>query len=234
MLLASLSRTDFAWLAPHLEHVTMPQGSVLHEVASVIRYVYFPTTALVSLVGLTKEGQGTEVGMIGVEGFCGIPIVFGGNSQQYASTIQMSGDLEKLAIHVLDERDGKTPLSEVMRGYALIQLGQITQSAICNRFHTLTQRLCRWLLTAADRVGRNKLELTQEYLSQMIGARRSALAEVVGRLQKKGFIRCTRGCVVLVQRAGVEQAACECYGLVKQQIDAFLSGPGFPRSRDRI
>jgi hypothetical protein len=98
--------------------------------------------------------------MIGPEGFCGIPIVMGGRSQRYASTVQMAGSLEKLAIHVLDEKNGKTPLSDVMRGYALIQLGQITPSAICNRFHTLTQRLCRWLLSAADRVRTDKLELT--------------------------------------------------------------------------
>ncbi len=233
LILASLSKANYAGLHPHLEHMVMAQGTVLYEAGATIRHVYFPRTALISLVGLTAQGQGTEVGMIGDEGFLGVPIVFGARTQQYAATVQMAGTVEKVGLHVLEEKNGKTPLSDVLRRYAMIQLGQISQSAICNRFHSLTQRLCRWLLTAADRVGTPRLELTQEYLSQMIGARRPAVATVVSRLQKHGLITCKRGCVVLVQRAGLEAAACECYGLVKNEIEAFLRGPDFTNRAKR-
>ena len=233
MILASLSKANYAELQPYIEHVSLAQGIVLYEVGATIRHVYFPRTALVSLVGLTIEGQGTEVGMIGAEGFVGVPVVFGARTQQYAATVQMAGSVEKVGIHVLDEKNGKAFLSDVLRRYAMIQLGQISQSAICNRFHTLTQRLCRWLLTAADRVATHRLELTQEYLSQMIGARRPAVAEVVSRLQKDGLLTCTRGLVVLVQRVGLEAAACECYGLVKNDIEGFLRGPDFTNRAKR-
>ncbi len=233
LILASLSKANYAGLQPYLEHTILAQGTVLYEAGGTIRHVYFPRTALISLVGLTVEGQGTEVGMIGDEGFLGVPVVFGARTQQYAATVQMAGSVEKVGLHVLDEKNGKTPLSDVLRRYAMIQLGQISQSAICNRFHSLTQRLCRWLLTAADRVGTPRLELTQEYLSQMIGARRPAVATVVSRLQKNGLITCQRGCVVLVRRVGLEAAACECYGQVKNEIEAFLRGPDFTNRAKR-
>jgi CRP-like cAMP-binding protein len=208
--------------------VETTQRTVLYEAGATIRHVYFPRTGLISLVGLTAEGQGTEVGMIGAEGFCGIPVMFGGTSQQFQATVQITGTVEKMPIHLLDERSGKTPLSDVLRRYALIQLNQITQSAICNRFHTLTQRLCRWLLTAADRTETDALELTQEYLSQMIGARRPALAYVVGRLQRKGLIRGERNCIRVVHRQGLEALACECYGAVRNDIEAFLTSIAVP------
>jgi CRP-like cAMP-binding protein len=226
-ILASLSKANLAGLHPHLEHTILAQGTVLYQVGATIQHVYFPRTALISLVGLTVQGQGIEVGMIGNEGFLGVPVIFGARTQQYAATVQITGSAEKVGIHVLDEKDGKTPFSDVLRRYAMIQLGQISQSAICNRFHSLTQRLIRWLLTAADRVGTPRLELTQEYLSQMIGAQRPPVATVVNRLEKNGLITCTRGSVVLVQREELEAAACECYGRVRNDIEAFLRGPDF-------
>ena len=228
-ILDSLSKANYAQLQPELEHVVLKQGTVLYEVGATIRHLYFPRTALVSLVGLTTEGNGTEVGMIGAEGFCGIPIVFGSRSQRFEATIQIAGSLDKVGVHVLDEEQGKTPLSNVLRRYALTQLSQITQSAICNRFHTLTQRLCRWLLTAADRVDNTRLQLTQEYLAQMIGARRPAVAAVVGYLEKLGLMTCSRGCVVLVKREPMEAKACECYTLIRKEIETFLQGPDFAR-----
>ena len=229
MILASLSESHYAELQPHLQQVAVAQGTVLYEVGVAIQYVYFPSTALISLIGLTIQGQGTEVGMIGAEGFLGVPVVFGARTQQYAATVQMAGSVERLGIQVLEEKNGEIPLSAVLRRYAMIQLGQISQSAICNRFHTLTQRLCRWLLTAADRVETDQLVLTQEYLSQMIGARRPAVAEVVGRLQKRGLIHCKRGEVKLVRREEVRAASCECYGLVKHELEEFLQALPFPR-----
>lgn len=228
-ILASLSKANFAGLQPHLEHMALAQGTVLYEVGAFIRHVYFPRTALISLVGLTAQGQGTEVGMIGDEGFLGVPVVFGARTQQYAATVQMAGSVERLELHALDEKDGKTPLSDVLRRYAMIQLGQISQSAICNRFHSLTQRLCRWLLTAGDRVASTRLELTQEYLSQMIGARRPAVAKVLRQLQQQDFITSKRGTVIIVAREKLEAHACECYAIIRNEIEAFLQGPDFPR-----
>lgn len=137
MILAPLSKANFGELQPHLKRLILNQGTVLYKVGVEIRHVYFPRTALISLVGLTIEGQGTEVGMIGAEGFLGVPVLFGARSQQYAATVQMTGSVERLEIDVLNETNGKTPLTGILRQYAMIQLGQISQSAICNRFHTL-------------------------------------------------------------------------------------------------
>ncbi len=227
MILSTLSPADYAYMASGLEHVTLATGTVLYDAGSTIQHVYFPCTALVSLVGLTTTGQGTEIGMIGAEGFCGIPILFGAQRQRFGATIQIAGSLDKVPVGALDETNGKTPLSDVLRRSALTQLSQIMQSAICNRFHTLTQRLSRWLLTAADRVATSRLELTQEYLAQMIGAQRSTVAEVVSQLETQGFLVHTRGCLDLVDHVGMEKAACECYALMKEDMEAYLQGPEF-------
>ena len=200
---------------------------MLNEAGATLQHVYFPRTALVSLVGLTADGHATEVGMVGAEGFCGVPVVLGSRIQRFEATVQVSGSLEKVAVHVLEEKSGKTPLSDVLRRYALTQFDEIAQSSICNRFHTLSQRLCRWLLTASDRVATHQLDLTQEYMAQMIGAQRSAVAEVLGGLEQQGLVTRTRGCVEIIHRPGMQSAACECYGLMKEAIEAFLGALNF-------
>lgn len=236
MILGTLSNAFYGKLHAQLEAVTLRAGTVLYNVGEPIQHVYFPRTALVSLVGLTPDGQGTEVAMIGPEGFLGVPVLLGARSQQYEATIQIGGRLWKLRKEALDAAEGDgSPLTRILRRYATVRLNQISQSAICNRFHTLKQRLCRWLLTAADRMKTKRLDLTQEFLAQMIGARRPATAKTLGLLRRKRFIGGKRGCVEILNYPAVEAATCECYQFTKQEIEAFQQSlqstglPNFPR-----
>jgi len=151
-ILGALSNVYYKKLSGQMEPVTLRAGMVLYDVGEPIKHVYFPRTAVVSLVGLTADGRGTEVAMIGSEGFLGVPILLGAISQPYEATIQIAGRLWKMRKEVLDgPEDGALSLTRILRRYATIRVNQISQSAICNRFHSLKQRLCRWLLTAADR-----------------------------------------------------------------------------------
>ena len=233
-ILGMLSNAFYGKLHAQLEAVTLRAGTVLYDVGEPIAHVYFPRTALVSLVGLTADGRGTEVAMIGPEGFLGVPVLLGARSQQYEATIQIGGRLWKLRKEALDGADGDgSPLTRILRRYATVRLNQISQSAICNRFHTLKQRLSRWLLTAADRLKTNRLDFTQEYLSLMIGARRPATAKTLGLLRRDRFIGGERGCVVILNSAALEAVTCECYQFAKQEIEAFqlsLQVTGLPNS----
>lgn len=226
LILRMLPKAAYGELEAQLELVTLPMGTVLYDVGEPIEHVYFPRTALVSLVGLTEEGQGTEMSMIGPEGFVGLPIVLGLATQQYEATIQMAGTLWKLPKEAVDGTNGHClPLTTILHRYTGVRLTQLAQSAICNRFHTLKERLCRWLSTAADRMQTEHLTLTQEFLAQMIGARRPALASTLGGLQRKRLIAGERGRIMILNRPALEAAACACYGLVKREIEAFLRSP---------
>jgi CRP-like cAMP-binding protein len=188
-ILGALSNASYEKLSAQMDPVTLQAGTVLYHVGEPIKHVYFPRTALISLVGLTEDGRGTEIAMIGFEGFLGVPVLLGATNQQYEATIQIGGRLWKMRKEVLDgPEDGALSLTRLLRRYATIRVNQISQSAICNRFHSLRQRLCRWLLTAADRTKSDRLDLTQEFLSQMIGARRPATAKTLGLLRRKRFI----------------------------------------------
>lgn len=229
-ILGALSNASYAKLSAQMESVTLRAGTVLYDVGEPITHVYFPRTALVSLVGLTADGRGTEVAMIGFEGFLGVPVLLGAISQQYEANIQIGGRLWKMRKEVLDgPEDGALSLTRILRRYATIRVNQISQSAICNRFHSLKQRLCRWLLTAADRTKSNRLDLTQEFLSHMIGARRPATAKTLGLLRRKRFIGMERGCIRILNQTALEAASCECYRSGKQELDTFhrsYQGPG--------
>lgn len=229
-ILGALSNASYAKVSAQMESVTLRAGTVLYDVGEPITHVYFPRTALVSLVGLTADGRGTEVAMIGSEGFLGVPILLGAISQPYEATIQIGGRLWKMRKEVLDgPEDGALSLTRILRRYATIRVNQISQSAICNRFHSLKQRLCRWLLTAADRTKSNRLDLTQEFLSHMIGARRPATAKTLGLLRRKRFIGMERGRIRILNQTALEAASCECYRSGRQELDTFhrsYQGPG--------
>jgi CRP-like cAMP-binding protein len=221
-ILGALSNAYYGKLHAQMEPVTLLAGTVLYHVGEPIKHVYFPRTALISLVGLTEDGRGTEVAMIGSEGFLGVPVLLGAISQPYEAIIQIAGRLWKMRKEVLDgpEDDGPS-LTRILRRYATVRLNQISQSAICNRFHTLRQRLCRWLLTAADRTKSHRLELTQEYLSQIIGARRPATAKTLGLLRRKRFIGAERGCILILNHKALVAASCECYRSATQELEMF-------------
>jgi hypothetical protein len=160
--------------------------------------------------------------MIGSEGFLGVPVLLGAISQPYEATIQLGGRLWKMRKEVLEGTEDDSPfLICLLRRYATIRVNQISQSAICNRFHTLRQRLCRWLLTAADRTKNNRLDLTQEYLSQMIGARRPATAQTLSLLRRKRFVGAERGRIRILNKTALEAASCECFKFAQRELETF-------------
>lgn len=223
-IIKSLSPDAYWKLEPHLELVTVEQGEELHRPGQPIEHVYFPRTALISLMGMTADGQATEVGMVGHEGFLGVPILFGALSKQYSAPIQVAGSLWKISTKpILQMKQEESSFIATLQRYASVRLTQLMQSAICNQFHTVNQRMCRWLSTMADRTGLENLAFTQELLAQMLGARRPTVAVAMGQLQNDGLLTYSRGNIVIRQREAIRAKACECFDIVNKEIGNFLS-----------
>jgi len=233
-ILRALSQVRYGKLYPQMQPVTLQAGTVLYDVGEPIKHVYFPRTAIVSLVGLTADGRGTEVAMVGPEGFLGVPVLLGALSQLYEARIQIGGHLWKLRKEELLEstEDDGSSFSRILGRYAMVRLNQISQSAICNRFHSLKQRLCRWVLTAVDRTKSTRLDLTQEFLSQMIGARRPATAKTLGLLRRKRVIGGERGYITILNQKTLEATTCECYQSAKDELETFQRNSGILRAPD--
>jgi CRP-like cAMP-binding protein len=223
-LLAALPPEEYARLAPSLEVVRLPAGRVLCEVGGSIRYLYFLKGGMASLLSITEDGHSMEVGMIGNEGVVGLPAVLGIDSAPYRVVVQLSGNALRIRADVLRaefRRGGR--LHGLLLRYMHTLLTQISQSAACNRYHTMQARLCRWLLISRDRAHTDTLLLTQEFLSQMIGAPRTRVTLVAGSLQRAGLISYSRGKITIVDRRGLEARSCECYRIVTQQMSHFLA-----------
>ena len=224
-ILTTLPRKEYVALFPHLEAVTLPQGETIYMPDDHIRYVYFPIKGMVSLVSITGGGDTIEVAMVGNEGMLGIPVVLGGDTTPYQAEVQIAGDGLKMKAHVLRDifSQGGT-LQELLLRYTNLLIGQLSQSAVCNRFHTVGQRLCRWLLVARDRVDSDNFKLTQEYLSQMMGSHRPNVTVAARTLQEMGLINYNRGQISILDRQRLEAYACECYSVVKERFDEFCFG----------
>lgn len=223
-LLAALPREEYARLAPHLEVVRLPAGRVLSEAGGSIRYLYFLKGGMASLVSITEDGHSVEVGMIGNEGVVGLSAVLGIDSAPYRVVMQLSGNALRIRADVLRaefSRGGR--LQGLLLRYMHTLLTQISQSAACNRYHTMQARLCRWLLISRDRAHTNTLLLTQEFLSQMIGAPRPRVTLVAGGLQRAGLISYSRGKIIILDKPGLEAKSCECYRIVREQMNHFLA-----------
>lgn len=224
LFLAALPRPEFDLLAPHLEQVHLAHGAILYAGGDAIQAVYFPTTALISLVGATPEGGYTEVGMVGWEGMAGLPLFLGMKTQDYEAMCQIEGDGLKMSANAFQEHCYQlTSLRDALLRYTHLRICHLSQSAICNRFHELEQRLCRWLLVAHDHVQSGQLRFTQEFLAMMIGARRPAVGLVAGRLQAAGLIRYHRGEITILNRRGLETLACDCYQVMRNALDRFIA-----------
>jgi len=188
----------------------------LYEAGCPISQVYFPNGGLVSLLASTEEGQVVEVAMAGIDGMVGIPIALERDTMPYRATVHVAGTAFRMAAGALrEELDRGGPLRAHLLRYASWLLGEITQSAICNRFHSVKARLCRWLLVVGDRTGQERFSLTQEFLSQMLGSRRQGVNEAIDSLQASRLILYKRGSLSILSREGIERAACECYSIVK-------------------
>jgi CRP-like cAMP-binding protein len=223
-LLAALLDAEFDRLSPHLELVPMRLGDVLYESGGKLAHVYFPTTSVVSLHYLLENGGSSEIAGVGNEGVLGISLFMGGDSTPSRAIVQTGGFGYRLPARILMEEFNRA--SAVMRlllRYTQALMTQMSQTAVCNRHHSVEQQLCRWLLLTLDRLPTNELTMTQELIANMLGVRREGVTEAAGRLQARGFISYRRGHITVLDRKGLEQNVCECYAVVKKEFARLLS-----------
>jgi CRP-like cAMP-binding protein len=223
-LLASLPPEEYERLSPHLKLVRLIPGKILYNAGEFVRHAYFPMGGMICLLSTTADGRTIEVGMIGSEGMSGIPIILKSSVAPYQIMVQLAGNAVVIEGDKLKEefqRGGY--FQDLLLRYAHTVLIQIAQSAACNRFHTVEERLCRWLLVSRDRVQTDLIYLTQEFLSHMLGVPRTSVTMIAGALQKKGLIRYSRGKISIIDRRRLEADSCECYRLVREEISHFLA-----------
>jgi CRP-like cAMP-binding protein len=223
-LLAALPSAEFAPLANHLELVPMPLGQMLYEPGTQLRYAFFPTTCIVSLHYVTASGATAETAGAGNEGMVGVSLFMGGNTTSSSAVVQTAGHAYRLDRHVLKQEFDRAGLFQrLLLRYAQALMTQMAQTAACNRHHSVEQQLCRWLLLTMDRVPTRELIMTQELVASMLGVRRESVTEVAGDLQTAGYIRYRRGHITVLNRVGLERHTCECYGVVKAEINRLLN-----------
>lgn len=222
-LLAVLPNDTWQRLRPHLEPVHLHMGQVLCEAGGGVDYVYFPITAIVSLLLLTENGATAEVGVVGNEGMVGISLVMGGANTPSRAIVQCAGQAFRIKGEIFKkEFHHSQPLMHLMLRYIQALITHIAQTAVCNRHHCLDQQLCGWLLYNLDRLPGNELLMTQELIANTLGVRREGVTEAALKLQKQGLISYARGHISVLDRAGLERRACECYSVVKREYDRLL------------
>jgi CRP-like cAMP-binding protein len=223
-LLAALPTAEFERLARHLEPVAMALGQILYEPGSQLQHAYFPTTAIVSLHYVTESGASAETAGVGNEGVVGISLFMGGDTTPSSAVVQTAGHAYRLERSLLKEEFNRGGLMlRLLLRYTQALITQMNQTAACNRHHSLEQQLCRWLLLTLDRLPSNELVMTQELVASMLGVRREGITEAAGNLQRAGLIRYRRGHISVLERPGLEAAACECYSVVKKELGRLLS-----------
>lgn len=212
--------------ARQLERVELPLGQTLYEPGSALRHVYFPTTAIASLVHVTQTGASTEIAVVGNEGMVGVALLLGGESTLTRAVVQSTGfGLRLSAQTVSDEFTHNGPVRHLLLRYTQALLTQTAQSAVCNRHHSIEKRLCRWLLTNLDRSRGSELEWTHELVANMLGVRREGVTEAALKLQADGLIRYSRCHTAVLDRPELERRTCECYAMLKKECDRLLPGP---------
>jgi CRP-like cAMP-binding protein len=219
-LLAILPREEYQRLLPDLQHLDFSLGEVLYESSERLDYVYFPTNAVVSLLYTMANGATAEMGLVGSDGVVGIALFLGGETTPNRAVVQVAGHAFKMKAKVLQEEFARGgPFQLALLRYTQALITQISQTAVCNRLHSVEQRLCRWLLLSQDRVRSDELRMTQEFISNMLGGRRESVTVAAGRLQDAGLIRYARGNIKILDRPGLESIVCECYSIVKRETD---------------
>jgi CRP-like cAMP-binding protein len=222
-LLAALPEREWSLWLPHLEPVELPLGTVIYESGGKLTHVYFPTTAIISLLYVMENGGSAEIAVVGYEGIVGISLFMGGETTPSRAVVQSAGTGFRLkATMVMEEFNRAGPVLHLLLRYTQALITQMAQTAVCNRHHTLDQQLCRWLLLSLDRLRTNELAMTQELIANMLGVRREGVTEAAGRLDKAGLIRYQRGRITVLDRAGLEERTCECYAVVKREYDRLL------------
>jgi CRP-like cAMP-binding protein len=222
-LLAALSEQDYERLLPRLEIVPSGLKEVVHEPGGPLSYVYFPITSVFSLVTLMADGAAIEFATVGKEGMVGLPAFLGAETMRSRAFSQVPGEAVRMKVEVFREAISRSgPFQRVLLRYTHALLNQIAQTAACNRLHSIEERCSRWLLMTHERVGRDQFLLTQESLGEMLGVRRQSVSAVAGVLQKAGLIRYRHGQMTVLDRPGLEAAACECYGIIRREFDRLL------------
>jgi CRP-like cAMP-binding protein len=222
-LLAALPGEEYDRLLPQLHQVSFDLGQVVYEFGGHLDYVYFPTTAIVSLLYTMENGSSAEMGLTGNDGVVGIALFMGGGTMPNRAVVQSAGGAVRMKARVLQDefaRGGK--FQHVLLRYTQALITQISQTAVCNRLHSVEQQLCRWLLLSHDRVKTDELIMTQELIADMLGVRREGVTVAAGRLQDSGAIRYVRGHIKILDRKKLEATVCECYRVVKDEFDRLL------------
>jgi len=222
-LLAALPDAEFERLAPHLELVPMLLGDTLYEPGGQLKHVIFPTTAIVSLLYVMESGSSAEIAGVGNEGMLGISLFMGGDTTPSSAVVQTAGHGYRLPGKLLKDEFNRGGLMQgLLLRYTQALLTQMCQTAACNRHHSIEQQLCRWLLLTLDRLPSNELVMTQELVASALGVRREGVTEAAGRLQRAGVIRYRRGHIAVLHRSGLEAGACECYAVVRKELDRLM------------
>ena len=217
-LLAALPEAELQRWLPQLEPIQMPLGQVLYEPGRVLSHVYFPTSAIVSLLYVMENGASAEIAVVGNEGIVGVALFMGGESTPSRAVVQSAGQGLRLHSQAMKEEFGRGgPVMHLLLRYTQALITQMAQTAVCNRHHTLDQQLCRWLLLSLDRLQSDELVMTQELIANMLGVRREGVTEAALKLQKLGLIRYARGRISVLDRQGLEKRTCECYEVVRAE-----------------
>ena len=224
-LLAALPAAAMERWTSHLEPVELPLAAVLYESRQIENHVYFPISGIVSLLYTMKNGDSAEIAVVGREGMVGISLIMGGNSTPSRAVVQSAGKGFRLQAQFIKHEFAKSaPVSSLLLRYTQALITQMSQTAVCNRHHSLDEQLCRWLLLSLDRLPGDELVMTQELIANMLGVRRGGVTEAALKIQKAGLISYVRGRINVLDRVGLEARCCECYAVVKNEYDRLLPG----------
>ena len=221
-LLAALPAAELQRWETNLEAVDLPLGQVIYEAGGVQTHVYFPTTAIVSLLYVMENGASAEIAVVGNEGVVGIALFMGGESTPSRAVVQSAGRGLRMNAKVMQTEFKRMPVLHLLLRYTQALITQMAQTAVCNRHHSLDKQLCRWLLLSLDRLQSSELRMTQELIANMLGVRREGVTEAALNLQRDGLIRYSRGHINVLDRPGLEARTCECYAVVKKEYDRLL------------
>jgi CRP-like cAMP-binding protein len=222
-LLAALPQEQWQRWLPHLEHVTMPLAQVLYEPGGTLSHVYFPTTAIVSLLYVMQNGESAEIAVVGNDGVVGVSLFMGGDSTSSRALVQSAGGAYRLTAQLMKEEfDLGGPVLHLFLRYTQALITQMVQTAACNRHHSLDQQLCRWLLLSLDRLQGTEMVMTQALIAHMLGVPLTGATEGALKLQTAGLIDYRQGRIRVLDRGGLEKRTCECYAVVKKEYDRLL------------
>src|SRR6202167_5692842 len=221
-LLAALTPAERERIVPHLQLVAMPFGRVLYESGARLSHVYFPTNCIVSLLYTLKDGGSAELSLVGNEGLIGVALFMGGETTPSRAIVQSAGYAYRLSSKRIKEEFHHNGDLQLLLRYTQALITQMAQTAVCNRHHTIDQRLCRWLLLCLDRLPSNRLTMTQELIANTLGVRREGVTEAASRLQRLGIVLYSRGHITVLDRPKLEKLCCECYAVVKQESDRLM------------